>query len=86
MSFFDTDDLNDMIDEISAVAEGIEMAPDIVREVLESYVPRWRQLDWTLMSSADVVSPSVTWSIRIRLNCEANEYSPTWTLIGFKNA
>ena len=44
MSFFDTDDLNDMIDEISAVAEGIEMAPDIVREVLESYVPRWRQL------------------------------------------
>jgi hypothetical protein len=42
--FFDTDDLQDMIDEISAVAEGIEMAPDIVREVLESYLPMWRRL------------------------------------------
>jgi hypothetical protein len=42
--FFDTDDLQDMIDEINAVAEGIEMAPDIVREVLESYLPLWRRL------------------------------------------
>jgi len=41
---FDTDDLQDMIDEINQVAEGIEMAPDIVRQVLESYIPRWRQL------------------------------------------
>jgi len=41
---FDTDGLQDMIDEINAVAEGIEMAPDIVRQVLESYIPRWRQL------------------------------------------
>lgn len=43
-SFFDTDDLQDMIDEINAVAEGIEMAPDIVREVLEQYLPLWRRL------------------------------------------
>ncbi len=42
--FFDTDDLQDMIDEINAVAEGIEMAPDIVREVLEQYLPLWRRL------------------------------------------
>ena len=42
--FFDTDDLQDMIDEINAVAEGIEMAPDIVKEVLESYLPMWRRL------------------------------------------
>ena len=42
--FFDTDELDDMINEINAVAEGIEMAPDIVREVLEQYLPLWRRL------------------------------------------
>ena len=56
--FFDTDDLQDMIDEINAVAEGIEMAPDIVREVLESYLPLWRRL-------APVDSGRLRQSIRI---------------------
>lgn len=42
--FFDTSDLDDMINEINEVAEGIEMAPDIVRQVLESYLPLWKRL------------------------------------------
>jgi len=55
---FDTDDLDDMIDEINAVAEGIEMAPDIVREVLEQYLPLWKRL-------APVDSGRLKQSIRI---------------------
>lgn len=55
---FDTDDLEDMINEISAVADGIEMAPDIVRQVLESYLPRWRQ-------AAPVDSGRLRQSIRV---------------------
>ena len=42
--FFDTSDLDDMINEINEVAEGIEMAPDIVRQVLESYLPLLKRL------------------------------------------
>ena len=42
--FFDTSDLDDMINEINEVAEGIEMAPDIVKQVLESYLPLWKRL------------------------------------------
>lgn len=42
--FFDTDELDDMINEINAVAEGIEMAPDVVKQVLEQYLPLWRRL------------------------------------------
>jgi hypothetical protein len=33
-----------MIDEINEVAEGIEMAPDVVRQVLERYLPLWKRL------------------------------------------
>jgi hypothetical protein len=42
--FFDTSGLEDMIDEINSVAEGLEMAPDIVKEVLEQYLPLWKRL------------------------------------------
>jgi len=42
--FFDTSGLDDMEAEISAVAEGLEMAPDIIKEVLESYLPLWKTL------------------------------------------
>ncbi len=56
--FFDTDDLQDMIDEINEVAQGIEMAPDIVREVLEQYLPLWKRL-------APVDSGRLRQSIRI---------------------
>lgn len=55
---FDTDDLDDMINEINAVAEGIEMAPDMVRQVLQEYIPRWRQ-------AAPVDSGRLRQSIRV---------------------
>ena len=55
---FDTDDLDDMINEINAIAEGIEMAPDIVRQVLQEYIPRWRQ-------AAPVDSGRLRQSIRV---------------------
>ena len=41
--FIDTSGFDDIKAEIEAVAEGLEMAPDIIREVLESYLPIWKQ-------------------------------------------
>lgn len=40
--FFDTSELDELINEINDVAEGLEMAPDAIESVLREYIQKWR--------------------------------------------